>query len=73
MSIAAMVCGIVGIFFFGIILGILAIVFGCIAKNKINNEPHKYKGMCQANTGVVMGIIDVALWGILFMIIILSS
>jgi hypothetical protein len=69
MAIAAMVCGIVGIFIFGIILGIIAIVLGCIARNKINSEPHKYKGMCQANAGVVLGIIDVILWAVLLALI----
>jgi hypothetical protein len=69
MAIAAMVCGIVGIFVFGIVLGIIAIVLGCIARNKIDNEPHKFKGKCQANAGLVLGIVDVILWAILFVII----
>ena len=59
-SIASMVLGIVGIFFAGVICGILAIVFAVNAKKKKQN-----KGM--TTTGMVLGIIDVSL-GAVFLI-----
>ena len=51
LSIAAMVCGIVGMFLFGFVLGILATVFGAIALAK-----HK-PGRGMAITGMVLGIV----------------
>ncbi len=53
-AIASMVCGIVAFFCFGIILGVLAIVFGYIAKNKGNNGS-------MAKAGFILGIIATAL------------
>ena len=53
-GIAALVCGIVSFFFAGIILGILAIIFGAVAKNK------GYRGG-MATAGIVLGVIGLAL------------
>jgi len=50
---AALVCGIVGFFFAGIILGVLAIIFGGVSLNR--QEKNKGLGV----TGLVLGIIDV--------------
>tara|TARA_B110001450_G_C17385708_1_gene385542 strand:- start:128 stop:520 length:393 start_codon:yes stop_codon:yes gene_type:complete len=63
MSIAAMVCGIVGIFFAGIILGPLAIIFGALGM--------KRDGRGMAITGLVLGII--ATVGALIIIAALSA
>ena len=63
MSIAAMVCGIVGLFVGGIILGPLAIVFGAIGM--------KRDGRGMAITGLVCGIIA-SLWSILIIAAVLS-
>ena len=65
MSIAAMVCGIVGLFIGGIILGPLAIVFGAIAIGKWSD------GRGMAITGLVTGIIAL-LWSILIISLRLS-
>jgi hypothetical protein len=62
-SIAAMVCGIVGLFAGGIILGPLAIIFGAIGM--------KRDGRGMAITGLVTGIIA-SLWSILVIAAILS-
>jgi len=62
---AAMVCGILGIIFFGIILGPLAIALGCSAKAEINENPREVTGDCQANTGIVCGIIALVAWVII--------
>jgi len=61
-AIAALVCGLVGILFFGIILGVIAIVQGNKAKNLGNTS-----GMAQA--GFVLGIIDVVGWFIFILAI----
>ena len=63
MSIAAMVCGIVGLFIGGIILGPLAIVFGAIGM--------KRDGRGMAITGLITGIIA-SLWSILIIAAVLS-
>lgn len=55
LAIAAMVCGIVSFFCFGVILGILAIVFGGIAKSKGCKS-----GM--ATAGIVCGAVGLGLW-----------
>ena len=63
MSIAAMVCGIVGLFIGGIILGPLAIVFGAIGM--------KRDGRGMAIAGLVCGIVA-SLWSILVIAAVLS-
>ena len=63
MSIAAMVCGIIGLFVGGIILGPLAIVFGAIGM--------KRDGRGMAITGLITGIIA-SLWSILIIAAVLS-
>jgi len=65
---AAMVCGIIGLIVFGIILGPLAIALGCSAKAEINANPVEVKGDCQANTGIVCGIIALVVWVVLVVI-----
>lgn len=68
LSIASMVLGIVGIILsctgVGIICGLLALIFGGIALNKKQG----IKGMAIA--GIVLGIITLALWVLLFVIMI---
>jgi Domain of unknown function (DUF4190) len=73
MAIASMVCGIVGIFMFGMILGTLAIIFGAIALNNIREKPHEWKGKCQATAGVVCGICAVVIWLMIFTAVIASE
>jgi len=54
-GIAALCCGVVGMFFGGFILGTLAIIFGGVALNR----KEKSKGL--GITGLVLGIIAVAI------------
>ena len=54
-AIAGMVCGIVSMLCFPIILGVLAIIFGAVAKNK------GYRGG-MATAGIVLGAVAIALW-----------
>lgn len=55
LAIAGMVCGIVSFFCFPLILGLLGIIFGAVAKNK------GYTGG-MATAGIVCGVIGLALW-----------
>jgi hypothetical protein len=59
MAIAGLVCGIVGIFIFEVILGILAIVFGGIGVRRANAGAGR-RGIAWA--GVILGVIDIALF-----------
>ena len=62
MAIASMVCGIVGLLLFGIVLGPLAIIFGCVAKGRISEKPLELQGNCQATAGIVCGIVAIIIW-----------
>ncbi len=64
-AVASMVCGIIGIFCVGLVLGIIALVMGIGAKKKIQQNPGMYGGNGMATAGVVLGIIDVVGWAIL--------
>jgi hypothetical protein len=72
---ASMICGIVGLFFFGIILGPIAIFLGVAAKKKIKENPQGLTGEGQATAGIVCGSIAVAGWIILiiFWIVVASA
>lgn len=58
-AVAGMVCGLIGLFFFGIILGIIAIIAGSSAKRKIKEHPELYTGEGMAMAGFILGIVDV--------------
>jgi Domain of unknown function (DUF4190) len=68
MAVASMVLGILGLFFFGVILGPLAIIFGCIANGKIKESPEEFTGECQAKAGIICGIIALVLWVIVLIV-----
>jgi hypothetical protein len=59
MAIAALVCGIVGIFIFEVVLGALAIIFGGIGVSRANRGAGR-RGIAWA--GVILGAIDIALF-----------
>lgn len=59
---ASLVCGIIGLFVVGLILGIIAIVQGNKAKRLIAQNPDMYGGSGFASAGVVLGIIDLVLF-----------
>ena len=62
LAIAGLVCGLVGLLFFSVILGPLAIIFGGVGLSRANRgAPHK--GMSIA--AIVLGIIDLVLFVIL--------
>lgn len=57
LAIAGFVAPFVGIFFAGLIMGVLAIVFSAIALGSINSHPDKYKGKGLAIAGLILGVI----------------
>jgi|tagenome__1003787_1003787.scaffolds.fasta_scaffold20605154_2 hypothetical protein len=66
LAVAGLVCGLVGLIFFNVVLGPLAIIFGGIAWSRANHgAPHR--GM--AITSVVLGIVDLVIWGILVAVV----
>jgi hypothetical protein len=61
LAVAGLVCGLVGLLFFNVILGPLAIIFGGVGWSKANHGA-KHRGMAIA--AVVFGVLDLVVWGI---------
>ncbi len=68
MAIAGFVTGLVGLFVFGIVLGILGIVFSTIALKRIKRDPEVRKGRGLAIAGLVTGIVGLVGWTIILLI-----
>jgi hypothetical protein len=66
LAIAGLVCGLVGLLFFPIVLGPLALIFGGIGWSKANRGA-KHKGMAIA--AVVLGIADLVLMAVLIAVV----
>ncbi|MGY1740100.1 MULTISPECIES: DUF4190 domain-containing protein [unclassified Blastococcus] len=65
LAVAGFVCGLVGLLFFSVILGPLAIVFGGIGLNRAKRgAPHK--GLAIA--AVVLGVVDLLLFVLLVVV-----
>lgn len=60
MAVAGFVCGVVGLFLFGIVLGPLAIIFSAIGLSKSNKEGRPLRGLAIA--GLVLGIVATLGW-----------
>jgi hypothetical protein len=58
-AVASLVCGIIGIFFAGLILGIISVVLGNKYMN--NNKPDE-DGYAMAKAGKILGWIDIIGW-----------
>lgn len=77
LGVAGMVCGIVGLVFcwvpfFGFILSLLGCVMGGVQLSKIKKSPESYGGKGQAITGLVLGVVGLAI-GIALTIAILAA
>jgi hypothetical protein len=59
LAIAALVCGIIGLFFLSIVLGPLALIFGIIGLRRANAGA---SGRGMAIAGIVLGAIDIVLY-----------
>lgn len=57
LAVASLVCGILAFFIFGVVLGILAIIFGGVALSKIRKNP-EMSGRGMAVAGLVLGIVS---------------
>jgi hypothetical protein len=68
-AIASLVLGIVSLFLFGVIAGVLAIVFGVQARKETQRDP-TVGGRGLATAGMILGIIGVVLWAIIILILI---
>jgi hypothetical protein len=73
MAVASLVLGICSIVFcwvsfIGLVCGVLAIIFGVVAKNKIKTDP-QLGGAANASAGLVTGIIGVVLWVVVVIVI----
>ena len=66
MAVTGMVCGIVGLFVLGILLGPLAVIFGGIglSRSKVSGT-----GRGQAITGIVLGVIDIVAYLVIVAVI----
>jgi hypothetical protein len=62
LAIAALVCGLVGLFIANVILGPLAIIFGAVAWSKATRGAPR-KGMAVA--GTILGVVDIALFALI--------
>lgn len=79
MAVASMVLGIITILIFwipvvgflGLVTALLAIVLGAIANSQANKKPEEFGGKGMAITGLVLGIVAIALM-LLFWLIIAS-
>jgi hypothetical protein len=58
----ALILGIVGLFCFGFILGVFAIVNGFKAAKIIGQNPDKLAGSAMAIAGIILGFIDIIGW-----------
>lgn len=59
LSLISFISSLVGLFIFGIPLGIASIIMSAIGQQKINNNPEKWKGKGLAIAGLVIGIVDI--------------
>jgi len=63
-AVASMVTALVGIFVFGLILGIIALALGSAALSGMSRDKH-LRGSGMAVAGIIIGILDVIGWAIL--------
>lgn len=66
-AVAGLVCGLIGIFFFGIIFGIIAIILGNGAKKKVKERPEFYTGEGMGTAAIVLGVIDLVFFFLFFL------
>ena len=65
MAVAGFVLGLVGLLIFGLLFGLLAIIFSAIGLGKINKDPSRWRGKGLAVAGLVIGIIDILVLALL--------
>jgi hypothetical protein len=70
-GVAGMVLGIVGLFlgFLWVVLPILAVIFSAVALYRTNNSNGWRTGKGMAIAGLTTGLIGVAFWGLMFLLV----
>jgi len=58
-AIASLVCGLVGVLFLPLVLGIVAIILGVQSRQLIRAQPQVFKGEPIAMSGIVLGVLDI--------------
>jgi hypothetical protein len=66
-AIAALVLGIVSIFIFGFIAGLIAIILAVLARKEIDADP-SLGGRGLATAGLVLGIVGIVLWALVLVV-----
>jgi hypothetical protein len=66
-AIAALVLGIVSLFIFGVIAGVIAVVLAVQARKEIDADP-SLGGRGMATAGLVLGIIGIVLWALVLLL-----
>jgi hypothetical protein len=61
-AVASLILGVAGLTCLPLIGGMLAVVFGLVARGQIKREPQRVTGKGMATTGVVLGIVSLALF-----------
>ncbi|MEV2213940.1 DUF4190 domain-containing protein [Streptomyces sp. NPDC050997] len=61
LAVASLICGIIGLIFFNVVLGPVAIVLGAVG---LRQAPAK-GGAGMAKAGIVLGIVDLVVFGVL--------
>ncbi|MGW0337474.1 DUF4190 domain-containing protein [Streptomyces sp. NPDC003011] len=61
LAIASLICGIIGLIFFNVILGPIAIVLGAVGMRQASAKG----GAGMAKAGVILGIIDLVIFAVL--------
>ncbi len=69
MALAGFICSLAGLFIFGVVLGVLGIIFSAIGLGKIAKDSSRWKGKGMAIAGLVVGVVDIILWIILLALI----
>lgn len=72
-AVSGLVYGLVGIFLFGVVLGIIAIVMGNSAKKKVREHPELYTGDGMGTAAIVLGIFDIAFFLFVMLPVMLSQ
>ncbi|TXS44454.1 DUF4190 domain-containing protein [Streptomyces sp. t39] len=63
LAVASLVCGIIGLLFFNVILGPLAIIFGAVALRQSRGS-----GAGMAKAGITLGIVDLVIFTVLLVV-----
>jgi hypothetical protein len=70
LALAGFICSLAGLLIFGVVLGLLGIIFSAIGLGKIAKDSSRWKGKGMAIAGLIVGVIDIVVWIVLLALII---